>query len=296
MSRKRKQVLFERGAEAARRVIGTAGIYFCPICQSEYDVASLASGLLTLEHVPPASLGGRGIALTCKTCNNTAGHTVDAELHRRNELERFAELLLQGEGDGPLPAVIRIAGETANVQVVREEGGRTLIQLTPRNNNPDVMRRIGEHIGATRGAGQFNVTARARYSRRLVKVGELRSAFLAAFALFGYRYAFHPYLDSVRHQILHPNEKVIEYWNVGLKQDAEQRAIALIREPRAVLVQLGSRGVLLPPLDGPADFYEQLRPNYESGQRTDLTGQLFGWPETLLMHLDFEGPEAQSVS
>ncbi len=50
-----------------------AGAFACPICLrliTDFDE-------VTIEHSPPKSLGGRAVALTCRDCNNTAGHTMD---------------------------------------------------------------------------------------------------------------------------------------------------------------------------------------------------------------------------
>ena len=58
----------------------TVGLYACPICSLLLPREATDSGDLTLEHVPPEPVGGKGIVLTCKQCNSTAGHTVDAAL------------------------------------------------------------------------------------------------------------------------------------------------------------------------------------------------------------------------
>jgi hypothetical protein len=42
---------------------------------------------LTLEDIPPRSLGGKPIILTCKSCNNTIGHKIDYHL-----LDRMLEM------------------------------------------------------------------------------------------------------------------------------------------------------------------------------------------------------------
>ena len=57
--------------------------YICPICFDpffEKDLDISIPNYLTLEDVPPASLGGRPIVLTCKSCNSKTGHDLDAHL------------------------------------------------------------------------------------------------------------------------------------------------------------------------------------------------------------------------
>ncbi|MDP1817276.1 MAG: hypothetical protein Q8K92_22660, partial [Leadbetterella sp.] len=47
--------------------------YICPVCLRQFSEDALerdAPNMLTAEDAPPASLGGRKIALTCLECNN----------------------------------------------------------------------------------------------------------------------------------------------------------------------------------------------------------------------------------
>ena len=50
----------------------------CPICLSAFTRNRTSAGrTVTLEHVPPKSLGGQARCLTCKRCNAAAGHAID---------------------------------------------------------------------------------------------------------------------------------------------------------------------------------------------------------------------------
>jgi hypothetical protein len=42
--------------------------------------------VLTAEHVPPQSFGGRELLLTCKKCNNDAGTLLDAHARHKEDL------------------------------------------------------------------------------------------------------------------------------------------------------------------------------------------------------------------
>jgi hypothetical protein len=54
--------------------------YACPLCQTLFTIDELDTRNLTKEHVPPRSIGGREMVLTCRQCNNSAGATFDAHL------------------------------------------------------------------------------------------------------------------------------------------------------------------------------------------------------------------------
>ena len=60
--------------------------FICPVCLNPFSVDDLDTtkeNHLTLEDVPPKSLGGKPTILTCKVCNNTAGQQIDVQLFNR---------------------------------------------------------------------------------------------------------------------------------------------------------------------------------------------------------------------
>lgn len=292
MSRAKKLAMFRRGAEAAAQVSGVEGLYFCPICKLGYEETAISVGLLTLEHVPPKSLGGRGVALTCKQCNNSAGHTVDAAVSRREELRRFQDLVLEAKGETTVDAVLEIADTKANVRVSRDIDGTTIIHLQERINDPQVVKRVSEYFerGATPSAlaiDELTLTSKTKYHNRRALVSDLRTAYLAAFAALGYRYGFHPRLDIVREQILSPDSPIIHGWNLHINgAEKHDRAIAIVRDPPAVVVQYGTVGALLPWVAGPNDFYEHLRLTWSPNERLKLKGRRVAWPTHMVMALD----------
>lgn len=72
---------------------------FCPICLQVFDSTSLipiGENYLTIEHIPPDSLGGTPSLLLCKKCNNECGDTLDIHLLRYIQVASF------GQGKEPL--------------------------------------------------------------------------------------------------------------------------------------------------------------------------------------------------
>ena len=50
----------------------------CPLCMAGFTRDQASAGRsVTLEHVPPKSLGGQARCLTCRPCNARAGDTID---------------------------------------------------------------------------------------------------------------------------------------------------------------------------------------------------------------------------
>jgi hypothetical protein len=86
---------FVEGAAALRRYLVAIGRpdalpptgehYLCPCCMRMYGREALSDGTLTIEDVPPKSVGGRWLVLTCMQCNSTAGTRLDEQARLREE-------------------------------------------------------------------------------------------------------------------------------------------------------------------------------------------------------------------
>lgn len=105
--RRKKEALFRKFSQNLKHV--AAGLnfrldkqykedaYLCPLSFKVFDRRGLNeeyTDQLTLEDVPPKSLGGKGICLTSKINNSRAGHTFDNVLLKHLEDQNF----LQGKG------------------------------------------------------------------------------------------------------------------------------------------------------------------------------------------------------
>jgi hypothetical protein len=289
----KKLALFERGAEAAHRYAGSSESYFCPICGSGFNRSALLTGELTLDEAPPASVGGKGIVLTCKGCNNQAGNTTDRAVACRAKLLDFKKVVVEGASGLAGNATLSIGGESVNVTVKGDVEGALRFESSPGRNDPNAAKRTIAylerlaHDGTWKGE-EFTITARMRYHSRLAMVGDLKAAFLVAFAALGYRYAFDPLLDKIRQQIRNPNDHVIDNWTMTIKGTGGVRPVMVVAESLpGVVVQLDEVGIILPWFTSPKDFYSELPPRYGSNKQMQLKGKRVPWPTRLEMVLDF---------
>ena len=134
----------------------------------------------------------------------------------------------------------------------------------------------------------FQIQAREKFKWRHAGVGDLESAYIAAFAMFGYRYAFHTSLDLVREQIRNPDAELIRpaCW-YQISQPPRAPVILGLKGPfRGLLIPLGRALVGLPWGGDPAEFYAALAQLLSAG-KIDLTVEELGWPSGLEMRLDF---------
>lgn len=94
-NRSKRLSIFRTCSPAVKKLFGCEDeLYFCPICGKGYSEGAACSGeLLTLEDVSPRNMGGKGLLLTCRTCNSDAGRKLDYHIKSQTELKTFGQIL-----------------------------------------------------------------------------------------------------------------------------------------------------------------------------------------------------------
>jgi hypothetical protein len=295
----RKQAWFKRGASAIASVTeGEVGGYVCPLCCHLFvDIDDL-----TFEHAPPRALGGREVALTCRPCNSTYGHTIDAEMRRAEDLLDWRSGTLKRE----ISARLAVPGGNDQVNVRTEHGEDGVIRIVgvPGQNDPQVTKahRVAFDAmveGPVEQQG-FSLSFPAhRAAPANVEAGWLRTAYLIAFAKFGYRYALRPLFDPVREQIVDPAGKHVERFHLAGPTPPGKRTLMSVETPRtlrSVMVVTGRHLVFLPGFNADSDtLYERLGARAQWPPRARSlrpTGKLWTWPSSPELLLDFAEPRA----
>ena len=123
--------LFHRGASAVQRYTGSPEHYLCPICSTAFTQSALftVDPELTREHAPPKAVGGKVIALTCKGCNTTAGHSIDAALSGRTQQMHFSDVLTHAIDSEGGQGKLGIGSECVNIRVVAESNGPVRLEI-----------------------------------------------------------------------------------------------------------------------------------------------------------------------
>jgi hypothetical protein len=296
---RRRLRYFDRGAAAYAALGAGTGVYACPICTDEFTRIDAERGeLLTLEDVPPKSVGGKPLCLTCRTCNNTAGSVLDAALADLAEHRRMKEAVYLRRGEYSGPVQFTAGGIETNAILKVDESGIT-IEVSEERNKPTRFKAQINHLAEydrTREPGvTWHISGTNRAGGRRVFVSILRAAYLAAFSFFGYRFAAAPAVNVVRSQILDPNVEIVPRGAIILadRDDlASHPAIGFLTSPVPGVVVYFPRDtvvipypalVILPRPDSPADFYEQLAAgSYETPEGRRLSVQvttMAGWPD-----------------
>ncbi len=181
--------------------------YICPICSRLFVVQSLNQSItnpLTLEDVPPKSLGGKPIILSCKNCNNKLGGAkLDSSLKHSIEVEPFT----MGEPNSKIDAYYEINKRTkVKGKFVFLEKNKFWMDFNPKSN-PNITKELDQLVEQWNGSS-IKVNMRVP-SKRLASLALLKVAYFKLFTLFGYSYFFSKSAMQIRNQLRTPEEKSI---------------------------------------------------------------------------------------
>lgn len=258
MARSRRfNEIFERGSRAAHHVFGTAGMYRCPLCWQDF-AESQAATLLSEEHVPPAAVGGAVVCLTCRACNNASGHELDWHLAERSTFRDFwagrptkAMPIIFGDGEREVRGEWRHTGERIEIVGVSKQNPPGAAEVADA-----MLRSIAEGDAKT-----LRVRCRVPWNQRRANLAWVRSAYLAAFALLGYRWASQDSVQKIRQQVTEPDERVFDPL-IATLPSALPCALVDITGPDAISGMLGvlmnDVVVLMPPPHAAPNVLERL--------------------------------------
>lgn len=279
-----RQQLFQQGAAAleAARPKAPKG-YACPICLLGYPSADPFS----LEDVPPKSIGGRPLLLTCTSCNSKAGHELDVHIH---EGVKEAEI---ASGKRALEARLSAFGETITANV-RIENGELLITGEPSRSDPRAHERFFkemERLSEFEATGtSFNITYNTKHDAWRESVAWLRVGYLYAFAVLGYNFILRPELEPIRAQIRSPGQRLVPQLVKRLKKPPNENGIQFVRDPvefRSIIVVYGERIVVLPDFEHPSTFTERIMQVSGEQWPRQLVGKQLPLPRRPYFFLDF---------
>lgn len=212
-----------------------AGLYACPLCLHRFPRSALdpkSEVQLTAEHCILEGLGDDIFVLTCKRCNDRAGHQIDHHLHKLVEMEAFA----RGQGK---PKRIRLKhGDDFVTAEMRRTPERTDLTVLERRSDPRQIAGL-QQKGVPKKAGDMTIRFGSRDwpEERRACVAMLKAAYLLAFKNFGYSYILSPSMHEVMlailQQIMNPEMDVLSVNRLFLRPSYEglSNMIARIKMP-----------------------------------------------------------------
>lgn len=273
---RKKRDWFDRGAAAyaaMRAEQHREPIYPCPICLTPFTVDALGDGRLSSEHVPPKSVGGYDLVLTCKRCNNSAGTKLDADAAVK-ELVRSA---IAGTREHRERVKAAIGDLRVNAEV-HHSGGRYSLVVPRHVNKPGTA----DNLKVVARPGIPITVQYRRFSELGAKISWLRAGYLALFAVAGYPFALDPAIEIVRRQILECDERRMVTFTSEVSDDIALSVHRILRVlapdwHRGWAVEFG-RYFLHLPSAGDLRFYDRLASYGSTVAPYTTTYEYVGWP------------------
>lgn len=260
--------MFNTGLRASNRyILDEDPGYICPIC---LDVVRNPNKL-SREHVPPRTIGGKVLCLLCKTCNSSAGQSVDAAMAERVAAKK---VLLQGTKNKFLALNLSGLSVKSELFVAGDHGE---FAVSKKHNNPKILKEFHNRVRNPAPGFKLHVVYPHQFNEHYAMVGYLKAAYLYAFAKFGYGYILRECMDLVRIQIQVPNKKCIWKWWLARNEETDQDMIYLCKKPiNCLAVGMFEHVIVLPGFNDPLDPYEDIRTLIQGTKPEHLVGRVEG--------------------
>lgn len=182
-------------------VNGCNDFYLCPICLRPHKDLN-TDDPLTLEDAPPKSLGGTANTLTCKSCNNTAGHKIDFHL-----TERLREIDSAKFIPGTETIIkVNINGETFQGKITVGEDGTMTMFHSNKNNHPEKLEQTMQQL---KGGNIVDMNfLKSRVIPENLEYALLKTGYIMTFEKYGYSLVLDNCFDIVREQLKKPEERI----------------------------------------------------------------------------------------
>lgn len=225
--------------------------YICPLCFEvffEKDLINSKQNFLTLEDIPPKSLGGKVRALTCKKCNSIGGHTLDNNLLKRLTEIDFQSFLPNSE----TKTTFSFNDNKVNGKVNIDKDGTFIIDLDTKRSDPKESEQFLKDVFPPKTiynpihkllnpefkepeykSEQFNFKKIEKSDEKKSEIALLRIAYLKAFSIFGYGFLINGYFHRIREQIQNPDKNILNpvFW-IKYEFPDEMLGVNIIKEPK----------------------------------------------------------------
>lgn len=253
-------------------------VFICPICLKAIELSKIKedklNDVISLEDVPPKSIGGKPNLITCKKCNNSCGHDIDVYL--QNELKYIEDLKSKKDKKA------KVSSEEISLNATFSlNDDNSIALIIKKENNPNNVQAYFDHIKKSWANTTINVQislSDVKRNKESANIALLKSAYLLAFKKLGYIYILNSNLSVVREQILNPNDKILSSFIVGDESyipDTYSNGVyrAFFNKMEILMVifsfKLGNatemcrRAIALPPINTETDIYEVISKSKE---------------------------------
>jgi len=198
--------------------------YLCPLCFKlfyEEDLLESSENRLTLEDVPPKSLGGNPKILTCKICNSSSGYKIDFHLFERLKEIDARQFLPNTKIDTSLIK----DGNRVNSVLEIDNNGKIIFNVETNRSNPKEFENFHKNVFSYNSvyksilakefidtpfiSKKFKISMPQRSDEHRAEIGLLRIAYLLAYSTLGNSLILNESLFKIREQLLNPEKNIL---------------------------------------------------------------------------------------
>lgn len=243
--KKRHAPLFDMYSENLKYFINVkinskyADAYLCPLSMIIYlrqDLFCSTENGLTVEHVPPRSLGGKAVCLINKKMNSTTGHTIDKELLKSFKYRQFRKNKGFHSANGKFPMMF--PGFFRSRMKIHEKSldGKRRIEFKPGNKN---YQRLKNNLSQSNTLPEMTVNFKdPEVDHKKVNSAYLKIAYLMAFSKLGYALIFNEdgsineTYEKIREQILNPDREIVPKMPIYSTENKFEDGVYIISSPK----------------------------------------------------------------
>lgn len=210
-----------------------SSIIICPQCFRgiDRDDLELTESPFSIEHVPPAALGGSIKTFTCRGCNSWAGFNLDIDLIQYIQNQDFLEQIPGSTVDAKITV-----GDSPeiNAELKFSEEGILKILTSPERNNPKYLEQANQMLtGGPLIHAKFCGRRGQSIRQRRWEAALLRIAYLYAFSVFGYGFLISFGSQAIRSQFKQPDQNILPFWGISRNQSLPDSTVGinLIKSP-----------------------------------------------------------------
>ncbi len=252
-----------------------AGNIRCPICLSAFTISDVAAGKVTLEHVPPESLKGSAICLTCSQCNNNTSRVDHHAILAKRAIDEWSA------GKGTRVEIDFLGFKTSSRYIPSDPSSPLPTRVRQLRNGTIKLGTLPpkEKLEINKGI-RFRIPSSPHYE----SVSMIKSAYLMVFSLMGeggYKFAESVALKPVREQIMNPKEKILKggfvvKGTVPETKETKNQMVFLchVARPPLWIIPMWDGKVVLLPCGGPEPIDKFVAPKDEIKIENN---QLTGW-------------------
>jgi len=227
-------------------VVKINNFYICPLCRNGFFKDRLAQTLknpLTIEDLPPKSVGRRHLILTCKKCNNTAGSKLDRLIPKQIKAQSF----FRENPNADLEASLNFEEGAFLSGKITNRGNNTLDFHIP-NLKDDYQKTQFDDLLKNWSKRRFSFQIDVPQQRK-ADLAYLRIGYLILFKYFGYTFLWDENIRKIGEQLNDPDNRIIDTVLIhkGIRNNDIPEGVSILMEPEELKSYLV---VIKPKVDG----------------------------------------------